>query len=149
MTKFVAIALCTLVLASCTHAGPQQGSCAVTPAVLATPPDDEAVQGPPVEAYYHVNANRTIWAAAPTALSAGGGEHKIPWFRPPGAALEITGRRLDGAAGPLEATIPCCYRTRFQSSAVRFPAAGCWEVVGRAAGEELWFVVLVAPGEPT
>ena len=70
---------------------------------------------------------------------------KVGWFRPAGAALEITGQRLDAPAPPLEAHIPCCYPTRFQATGLIFPAKGCWEITATAAESELAFVVWVEP----
>ncbi|MBN1451904.1 MAG: hypothetical protein JW963_12880, partial [Anaerolineales bacterium] len=74
-----------------------------------------------------------------------GEDIKVGWFRPEGATLEITGRRLDGKAPALEAHIPCCYPTRFQATGLVFPAEGCWEVTARAADSVLTFVVKVEP----
>jgi hypothetical protein len=119
--------------------------------VWAKPPDDSAVQGSPGYGYYFVNEDRSIWASA---WWTGEEEHrlrvseegfKVGWFRPAGAALEITGRRVDGQAPPLEAHVACCYPTRFQASGLYFPTEGCWEVTAKAAGSELVFVVRVAP----
>jgi hypothetical protein len=66
-------------------------------------------------------------------------------FRPAGVTLEITGRRLDAQALPLEAHVPCCYPTRFQATGLIFPIEGCWEVTAKAADSELSFVVKVEP----
>ncbi len=67
------------------------------------------------------------------------------WFRPEGASLKITGKRLDGQGPPLEAHVPCCYPTRFQATGLSFPTEGCWEVTAKAAKSELLFVVWVEP----
>lgn len=126
-------------------------ACPVTEPVWVKPPEDAAVQGVPEYGHYFVNEDRSIWAAAwwtgleEDYLRAGSEGIKVGWFRPAGATLEITGRRLDGAAPPLEAEVPCCYPTRFQATGVLFPAEGCWEVVARAADSELSFVVWVKP----
>jgi hypothetical protein len=101
--------------------------------------------------YYLVNVDRSILASAwwfedkAYPLRAGKEGNKIGWFRPAGADLEITGRRLDAEAPPLEAHASCCYPTRFQASGVYFPTEGCWEVTARAAGSLLSFVVNVEP----
>jgi len=79
---------------------------------------------------------------APAAGERGG--VKIGWFRPAGAALEISGRRVDGPAPALEASVPCC-STRFQATGLYFPSEGCWEVTAKAAGSQLTFVVWVEP----
>ena len=127
------------------------GACPVTEAVLAIPPDDSAVQGPPGPGYYYVNEDRSIWASAwwteaeENRLRASEEGIKVGWFRPTGTTLEITGQRLDAHAPPLEAHVPCCYPTRFQATGVIFPTQGCWEVTARAADSVLSFVVKVEP----
>jgi len=70
---------------------------------------------------------------------------KLGWFRPAGAALTITGRRVDGQAPPLYAPFSCCHPNRFQATGVYFPTQGCWEVTAKSANSELSFVVWVAP----
>jgi hypothetical protein len=130
---------------------PSVSACPVTEPVWAKPPDDSAVQGPPAYGYYFVNQDRSIWASAwwtaeeadPLRVSEEG--IKVGWFRPAGATLEITGRRLVGHAPPLEAHVPCCYPTRFQATGLYFPTQGCWEVTAKAAESELVFVVRVEP----
>jgi hypothetical protein len=70
---------------------------------------------------------------------------KVGWFRPAGVLLEISGRRLDGQAPPLEAQVPCCYPSQFQATGLIFPTEGCWEVSAKAGDSELAFVVRVEP----
>jgi hypothetical protein len=129
---------------------PTAMGCPVTEPSWAKPPEDDAIPEPPVFGYYYVNPDRSIWASAwwtdsddPLRVSEEG--LKTGWFRPAGAALEITGRRLDGQAPALEVNVPCCYPTRFQASGLYFPTEGCWEVIAKAAGSELRFVVKVEP----
>lgn len=126
--------------------------CPLTEPSWVKPPEDSAVLNEPAFGYYFVNADQSIWASAWGAgypaeypLRAGPDGNKMGWFRPAGATLEITGQRLDAAAPPLEAHLPCCYPTRFQASGVSFPTKGCWEVVAKAAESELTFVVWVEP----
>lgn len=143
------------VTSSLTPGAPAEGAranaCPVTEPVWAKPPDDAAVQDPPGYGYYFVNEDRSMWASARWAgpeeyfLRAGEKGNKVGWFRPAGATLEITGRRLDAQAPPLEAHVPCCYPTRFQATGLVFPAAGCWQVVAKAADSELSFIVRVEP----
>lgn len=96
-------------------------ACPVTEPVWLKPPADAAVQNPPGYGYYFVNDDRSMWAAAGWTkdeeyrLQATEDGIKVGWFRPAGAALEITGQRLDGQAPPFEAHIPCCYPTRLQA----------------------------------
>lgn len=110
-----------------------------------------AVLSSPAYGYYFVNEDSSIWASAwwwgkeEYPLHAGKGGNKVAWFRPEGTVMEITGRRLDGQAPPLETDIPCCYPTRFQASGLYFPTAGCWEVTAKAADSVLSFVAKVKP----
>jgi hypothetical protein len=126
-------------------------ACPVSEPVWAKPPDDPAVQGSPGYGYYFVNQDRSMWASAwwtedeAYRLRVSEEGVKVGWFRPAGALLEITGRRLDVQAPPLEAHVPCCYPTRFQATGLTFPTEGCWEVTARAAGSQLSFVVRVEP----
>jgi hypothetical protein len=71
---------------------------------------------------------------------------KFPWWRGEGVhgKLSITGRRLDGDAPPLRASVPEGYgETGFQASGVIFSGPGCWEVTARAGEATLTFVTLV------
>jgi hypothetical protein len=69
---------------------------------------------------------------------------KWPWWRGTRGSLTIEGRRLDGPAAPLRASIPHGYgQTGFQVSGLMFPTPGCWEVTGRVGAESLTFVVHV------
>lgn len=125
-------------------------TCPVSEPVWVRPPEDSAVQGSPGFGYYFVNEDRSIWASAwwtgqEENYLLPGKDIKVGWFRPEGAELEITGRRLDGQAAPLETHVPCCYPTRFQATGLFFPAEGCWEVTAEAADSELTFVVNVEP----
>jgi hypothetical protein len=71
---------------------------------------------------------------------------KFPWTRGMKGRLTITGRRLDASAPPLRSWVPGGYgRIGFQSSAVIFPTAGCWEVKGRVGGVTLTIVTKVIP----
>ena len=146
--------LLSLLLIACGAEADQaatQSACPVTAPDWVTPPEDAAVQGELAPGYYFVNTDQSIWAAAwwhdqdLTYLRAGGDGIKVGWFRPAGVDLEITGQRIDGSAPGLEAYVPCCYPTRFQSSGLYFPAEGCWQVSAKAAQSELIFVVWVGP----
>ena len=126
----------------------ERASCPTTKAVWAKPPEDSAIPDPPTYGHYFVNADRSIWASAwwheePELLRAGGDGVKVGWFRPEGTTLQVVGHRLDAAAPPLVARIPCCYPERFQASGLVFPTAGCWKVNANAAGSSLSFVVRV------
>jgi hypothetical protein len=70
---------------------------------------------------------------------------KLGWWRVAHGDLTITTRRLDAASTPLPADVPSGYGdVGFQATGVKFPAAGCWQVVGAVGGQTLTFVVSVA-----
>ena len=103
---------------------PGADDCPLTEPVWLIPPDDAASNDPPGYGYYFVNDDQSILASA---WYARGDERqvrvseegiKVGWFRPEGAPLEISGRRIDGEADPLVAEIPCCYPTRFPGHGV-------------------------------
>jgi hypothetical protein len=69
---------------------------------------------------------------------------KLGWWRRVSGRLTISGRRLDGKAPALRASVPDGYGdTDFQSSGVWFPTEGCWEVMGEVGTTTLTFVVFV------
>ena len=150
---FILFVLMIVLLTACTAFDTSLGrlSCPLTEPVLATPPEDSAVLNPPVEGYYFVNEDGSIWASAWWAemddyeLHVNEEGIKVGSFRPAGAVLEITGERVDAQAPLLEAHVPCCYPTRFQAAGLYFPTEGCWEVNAKAADSELSFFVWVEP----
>jgi hypothetical protein len=71
---------------------------------------------------------------------------KFGWYRVAEGTLSITGRRLDGAAQRVSATVPDGYGgSGFQASDVVFPMAGCWEITGTVGDASLSFVTVVVP----
>jgi hypothetical protein len=75
--------------------------------------------------------------------------HEVRLYRIATGSLTITGRRLDGPAPALTADVPEGYgASGFQSSGVRFPVEGCWEVTGHVGTGSMSFVtyVLKTPG---
>jgi hypothetical protein len=69
---------------------------------------------------------------------------KFWWWRGVEGRLAITGRRLDGDAPPLQASIPDGYGdTGFQATGLTFATPGCWEVTGRVGDASLTFVTRV------
>jgi hypothetical protein len=69
---------------------------------------------------------------------------KVGWWRAIPGRLSITGQRLDGSAPGLRVEVPSGYgRTGFQSSGLRFPTGGCWEVTGKVGSTTLRFVTRV------
>lgn len=149
ITRSISFFLLLSVLTGCAPA--QIDSCPVSEPLWIKPPEDSAVNDPPVEGFYFVNEDRSIWASAwwtgqeENYLYVKEDGFKEGWFRPAGAEMQITGRRLDGLAPPMEAHIPCCYPTRFQATSLYFPIAGCWEVTAKAYDSILTFIVQVAP----
>ena len=72
---------------------------------------------------------------------------KFGWWRAIPGELRITGRRLDGSAPALMASVPSGYDpTGFQASGVSFPTDGCWEITGQVGATTLTFVTLVLAG---
>ena len=70
--------------------------------------------------------------------------NKFGWWRATAGPLRITGRRLDGPAPALKASVPSGYDTiGFQASGVSFPTDGCWEITGQVGATTLTFVTLV------
>jgi hypothetical protein len=120
-------------------------ACAVTETIEATAPENTE-GGPPdsQRVHWYTNADHTIWMFADMPLVPGK-PSKVAWFRPPGAQLEVSGRRLDDPALPLAIDIPVgsAYVHRFTPSGMTFPTEGCWEVVAKADQSELRFVIKV------
>lgn len=75
---------------------------------------------------------------------------KFGWWRNVRGHLRITGRRLDAPAAPVRTGVTDYGMTGFQASGVIFPAAGCWQVTGKAGTATLTFVTLVIrPDRPS
>jgi hypothetical protein len=69
---------------------------------------------------------------------------KWGWWRLVHGELQISGRRLDADAPPMEALIPQGYGPiGFQSSRLIFPSTGCWSITGDLGGATLTFVTRV------
>ncbi len=104
-----------------------------------------------------------LWTVLPTAgtwrqlpLGSGGYTQKTFWWRmgydsqkEPVPDLVVTGRRLDGPAPALVASRATNgYQVdmgSFMLAGIEVPAAGCWQITGRAGDQELSYVVWVAP----
>jgi hypothetical protein len=67
----------------------------------------------------------------------------------PQPKLTVTGRRLDGPAGPLQTDGKghggWTNDDQFIMTGINFPSLGCWEITGRYESDELTFIVWVAP----
>jgi len=146
--SFLVAAAVPLALSLTIAASPQppapgfaNGVCTESPKTTARPPDDSnASSFASPGATWFVNDNHTVWAWWWGRMEDGG--YKVLWVRP-GMAVNVTGTRLDGTAGPLRADIPSGYYTSFQASGLYFPSAGCWQVNAVATGESLRFVVKI------
>ena len=70
---------------------------------------------------------------------------KQGWWRGVPGTLRISGRRIDGAAPPLRASVPGGYgATGFNPAGLTFPTTGCWKVTGRVGRAQLSYVVKVS-----
>jgi hypothetical protein len=105
------------------------------------------------------HGNGTIWVGAlwphgvviitPDDVGADGRlGMKFGWYLTESGWLTITGRRLDGPAGPLSADISQgdAPSPGFRASGVIFPAEGCWQVTGKTVRASLTFVTFVIKG---
>lgn len=122
-------------------AKPMESSCELTPTEQATPPKDPNAD-PFGSGPWYINESRTIWAGWDASQMRSGG-NKVLWIRPEGTNLAISGRRLDAASPPLEASIPCCYPTGFQATGLTFPSGGCWLITATAGESKLTFITVV------
>jgi hypothetical protein len=109
-------------------------------------PSPEGTNGEPFgpELYFwYTNADRSIWMLRQDWTP--GERVKTAWFRPAGAQLDVSGRRLDGAAPALLIEIgpASAYPHRFMPSIMTFPTGGCWEIVAKTDRSEARFVVRV------
>jgi hypothetical protein len=131
--------------------------CPISPRVA-----DYPAGGPSVSNAWYTNADRTIWATfwgwdfvrrgrdEPDSNTGYEPGQKVLWYKPTDYALNVTGKRIDGAAPPLVYDIARDPRPRgpIQPSRVYFPSAGCWEINAKAGSSELRIVVLVKNATP-
>lgn len=114
------------------------------------------------EGYFWYGSN-SLWVALPEdgvwsdlPQDAHGYGQKLPWWRDgyiwneePEPSLVVTGQRLDGEASPLDASSANGSYSDDMGSAMMMgmliPTSGCWEITGNYKGDELSFVVWVAP----
>jgi hypothetical protein len=138
----------SLVVASCRSRPSQSANCPVTD------PNGLAPAGEAASPLFVTQdgLTTTLWPDGTVPVAPDGpGEiredgslaMKFPFWRGPGVRgrLEITGRRLDGDSTPAFGEIPDGYgETGFQSTAIVFPEAGCWEITAKAGKAEMTFV---------
>jgi hypothetical protein len=111
--------------------------CPVTPSVKAdAPPDPNA---DPVSGYWHISADRLLWAPAspPGVAQTGIGRY---WVRPAGTQLTFTARRLDVPGSPITSGERSGYSTGFYFGGPDIPTEGCWEVTASAGASQVTFV---------
>ena len=120
----------------------QSVACPVTTPIQVEPPEIVHENSPLPRGEYFVSADKKIWAVAGPWRQ---GSHKVPWIKPLGSQLVVQGRRLDGDAAPLWASLADGYDADFQPSRLIFPSGGCWEIEARADVSVLRIVVEVAP----
>jgi hypothetical protein len=108
--------------------------CPVSTPVRATAPPDPNAD--PVTAYWHISADKLVWAQAGTV----GTDIGRYWVRPAGTKLEFTARRLDVPGRPVISDERNGYPTGFYFGSVNIPTEGCWEVVARAGSSHVTFV---------
>ncbi len=123
--------------------------CPVTQANGRVPPNEQAGPG----SNYLGNGNGSLWTELypnpvhprPEDIHEDGSiELKVPWWRGVPGRLTIEGRRLDATAPPVSAWIPGGYgRKGFQSTAITYPTAGCWQVTGSVGKASLTYVTLI------
>ncbi|MGI8857099.1 MAG: hypothetical protein ACR2JW_15230 [Thermomicrobiales bacterium] len=156
-----------VLLAACTATGPtvapiQPTTSPVPPTTVATSPATQASAGCPVtpftttrppdantahftETWY---GNDALWAGLAPSYQGKWfvGGLKVLWWHSDSGKLTITGRRLDGAALPVDASIPDGYsQIGYQATGIDVPTPGCWEITGKVATRDLRFVVYVNP----
>jgi hypothetical protein len=122
------------------------GVCPVTLPNHVTPPG----QGNSPYGYQHGGLWVELWPFGVTFVGvhdvAGDGSLavKVPWYRFSSGKLRITATRLDAPAPKPKVRIPSGYGGRgFQSSAISFPAEGCWRVTATAGHTQLTYVTVV------
>jgi hypothetical protein len=118
--------------------------CPLTPVSSEKPPDEHTASFTP---RWYKGADGKVWASANGRWYAGSDGAKVLWAKPKEGSFKITGRRLDGAAPPLDPGSLAGYDGfPYQASGLIFPTAGCWEVEGRSGASVLRFVTYIYPG---
>ena len=130
-----------------------RGSSEPKKACPVTRPNGSIPEGEPATAGARYFGNGALWTdlypnpirPRPEDVRENGAvEIKVPWWRGVAGKLKIEGQRLDATAPPLSAWIPGGYGRRgFQSTAITFPTAGCWQVTGSVGDASLTFVSLI------
>jgi hypothetical protein len=118
-----------------------------TPVTMNIPEGYNGEQPAPKEKRpFLANADRSIlWLSGEPFVA--GQETKRWWYRPSGADLIVTGKRIDGDAPPAMFRLSPgpSYPHRFMAGLVTFPTEGCWEVTAKAGQSEARWIVRVNP----
>lgn len=114
--------------------------CPVTEVTAEKPANQNTAQW---SKFWYKSTDGKLWASSPGRWTTGG--VKVLWEKPAGSRLSISGRRLDGSAPPLEASIPEGYAGDYQASGLDLPTGGCWQVSAHAGSASLRFIVKVLP----
>jgi hypothetical protein len=123
-------------------APPVRRDCPITPSTSDHPTDTDVFgDGPTAE--WFCSPDRELCAVKNGFWMVGG--LKVGWRKPQGAALAVSGQRLDADGPPLKAGLPDGYLGTFQASRLIFPSEGCWEIEARTKESALRFVVHVEP----
>ena len=116
--------------------------CPVTKPTTANPPtvvpDGRPFIGPGL---FYVSPDRKIWASVGSWSTSNPGAQRIIWLKPLGVSLEVSGRRLDAEAPPLEVFAGGDGRFDLQVGGLTFPTDGCWEIVAQSGTSVLRFVM--------
>ena len=118
--------------------------CPVTKPIDANPPtvvpDGRPFIGP---GPFYVSPDRKIWARVGGWDTSAPGALRVIWLKPLGAPLEVSGRRLDAEAPPLEVFAGGEGREDLQVGSLTFPTEGCWEIVAQSGNSVLRFVMYI------
>ena len=120
--------------------------CPVTKPIDANPPtvvpDGRPFIGPGL---FYVSPDRKIRASVGGWDTSRPGDLGVLWLKPLGVSLEVSGRRLDAEAPPLEIFAGGDDLRDFQVvvGGLIFPTEGCWEIVAQSEKSVLRFVMYI------
>lgn len=123
-----------------------QSSCPVSPPAPVGP--NGALGAGGMSGAWYVSPDGQLGGVKGRDWQVGPAGNKVPWLRPIGAPLRISGHPLDAPTPTLVASIPGGYPTAFQATGLTFPTAGCWEITAVAGSSVVQFVVWVVPPQP-
>jgi hypothetical protein len=124
-------------LAAAQISTPAPATCPISTPVRATAPPDPNAD--PVSGYWHISADRQLWAPASPAGVPQTGIGRY-WVRPAGTRLTFIARRLDVPGPPITSGERSGYPTGFYFGTADIPTEGCWEVTASAGTSQVTFV---------